>query len=1651
MWIIGIVLVFAFSIFLLLQVPTVQGFVKDIAVNYLSKKLQTKVQLARLYIDFPSSIELDSLYVQDRQGDTLVYSHKLYVETSMLEILSGNIEIKQLTVDHFTANVNRTLPDTTFNFDFIMRAFSSDKPSVPDTSSSSTRFSIHDIDLSHIHLKYNDVVTGNDVNVYLGKFKTRFSVFNLENRLFQADSITLADVNADVVQSAPLIREPVSVTPDTGQVIMPDLFFKELAFKSIFIHYNNKAAGMSGILNLGEFQIIPNEIDLRKKYIDVKNLALINTHIVFDQYKGSQSKIADTVVAPDSISEGSWIFKVNKLLIAGNDLKYDDQQKPEAQKGIDYNHLVVQNLNIDVNDGFYSADSSHALINNISLKEKSGFDLKRLTTKATYTDHGAELAGLDIITANSHITKNLAISYASLKSLGENPGDMGIHADLADCVVDLNDVLYFQPSLDSAESMRKLMHSTVKVNGIVDGKLSDLNINDLEMQTAKQTHLAVKAHISGLPDMHKTVFNINLKDFTTGRNDLYALLPRNMFPQNINIPSRLKINGTYRGSMNSFNSRVNIISTYGNISAEGGVKNLKDSLKATYQALVKANRLNLGKLLKNDTMYGSVTLQTTVKGQGLTKSSAAAQLKGNIQQAEIKGYNYRNLNFSGNYQQEKGKLNMHLKDPNLQFQLISSADLSGKYPAVKLDLDLDSADLYALHFSPDTLKFRGKVKADFSTADIDHLNGRLLMTSLQVVKNSKRIDLDTVALDAISSDTLDSLHLEAPFAMANISGHYQFSKTGLLIRSLMQHYFGSDSTTQAVTDSAGKQNLHLKLALFNHPVWQMFLPSLESFSGANFEGVLSSDPQKIGMSGNISRLLLGEMQLDSLNLDVQSDTNKLNYALSVNEINDGSLQIHKTILKGDAANNNMNLNLTVQDAADKDKYYLAGLLKFSQDSYKFSFKKDSLLLNYQQWHVPEDNYIQYGPKGITAHNLKIENNGQYLLINSPQQSPEMPMEVDFHQFKLETLTKIAANDTAYISGLLNGKVVTENLVKEPVFTADLKIDSLAIKDQPVGNIALKVNNKTANEYNVDMRLTGNSNDLKATGIYYTQPQSKFDFNISIPALTMASAQAFSFGQVKDGSGILTGKLHLQGTTDAPRINGILTFKNAALTVTKVNDYLRMPDESIRFDDQGIHFDHFTIIDSLDNKAFVDGDVLTNNFKNYRFALNLTANNFRALNAKRSQDELYYGPVFIDANVRVRGDENLPKVDMDLKMNKNSILTVVLPGSNPAVESSDGIVEFIDASHINDTVKLALPADTIKRSELKGIQLSANISVDTAAVLNLIIDPTNGDNLRVKGDATLNMTMDPSGKISLTGRYEISEGAYRMSLERLIKRKFDIEKGSTITWTGDPTSAELDLKAVYNVETSAMELVEDQLTDKNEMTKNTYKQKLPFEVYLNIKGELMKPDISFSLDMPETSRNAFSGSVYTRINQINQSESEVNKQVLGLLVLGHFIADNPFKSAGGGGAEQLVRQSASKILSQQLNNLAGDLIKGVDLNFDLESSEDYSTGQAENKTNLNVGVSKSLFNGRTTVYVGSNIQLEGPQQADHRSSQIVGDVAIEYKLSRDGRYRLRGYRKNKYEGVIEGEFIETGLSFIIVMDYDHFRELFHSPKRRQKSR
>ena len=182
-------------------------------------------------------------------------------------------------------------------------------------------------------------------------------------------------------------------------------------------------------------------------------------------------------------------------------------------------------------------------------------------------------------------------------------------------------------------------------------------------------------------------------------------------------------------------------------------------------------------------------------------------------------------------------------------------------------------------------------------------------------------------------------------------------------------------------------------------------------------------------------------------------------------------------------------------------------------------------------------------------------------------------------------------------------------------------------------------------------------------------------------------------------------------------------------------------------------------------------------------------------------------------------------------------------------------------------------------------------------------------------------------------------------------------------------------------------------------------------------------------------------------------ASINKQVFSLLLFGRFIPEqsSDFFKGNGGDFSTLARQSVSQFLSSALNQIAGDIFKGVDIDLNLNSYNDYSNGGSTDRTDLNIAVSKNFANDRITVSVGQNFGLEGQDAAAKAGGSNTGfspDIKVSYKLTRDGKYLLRAYTKNQFEATVDGYVVETGLAFILTMDFEKFNELFRRNKKKK---
>ncbi len=1657
LWIIASVIFLVLLVFILIQVPAVQNFAKNKAVTFLQNKIHTKVAIGHITLGLPKMLVLEDVYFEDQKKDTLFAGHELKVDISMLKLLKKQVEINEINLEGITTNINRD-KDSVFNFDYILKAFSTPNQPV-DTSKSTLKISLDKIILDKIRVSYIDQTTGNNVRFYLGHFDTRVKTFDLDKMKFSIPKINLSDVNTRIIQtpSGSSIAQTAAVDTATKPINM-SLDLGTIDVNRVKVDY--QANELKTKVNLGKFLVDFNKLDLINQKVDIKNIELSNTNAALALAKPQTvqkaivkaAKKVDTLLTPPA-STKPWNVALGKISLVNDNVKFDNNAQKPLVKGLDYGHMNITNLNTEVDNLKYTTDSTSGRVSTFTFKDKSGFALSKFHTSFFYGPKSAYLKDLYVETPNTVIQKEVTLGYPSIASLSKDISKLSINANLDGTRIGLRDILLIMPSMAAMEPFKHYPNSVFRIDGRVAGQVNNLRIQNLDIRGLSDTRIQASAVLRGLPNINKAYIDVNLKDFNTTRRDIYKLVDPKMIPASVSIPENINLKGTLKGSMKDLTTNMTLRSSYGAVDMVATVKNANNLKYLSYNVHVKARDINAGALTKQPQMVGKITASANIKGSGSDPKHLNLQFDASIASAYVKGYDYRNLVAKGSAVNGRYNVTAKMKDPNINFSLVAKADMNKKYPSINTTLLVDSINLQKLHFVKDDMRFHGKLAANFPTADPDYLNGTALLTEMIFVNKGQRIRLDTVSLVSTANADSSSLRLKTPMFSAHLGGKYKLTEIGTALQDEIDKYYNMSLASNKVKPKYSPQQFTFDMRFVKTPLVTQFAPTLTQLDPVLINGRFNSTTGDLLVNGSIPRVVYGTNTVTNGKLNINTNNSALSYSLTFDQIKIGtSINLLYAGVSGSAQNNKLNISLQIRDVAKKERFRVAGVFNAMQGGYQFSFLQNGLLLDYTAWAVNPDNYLQFGTKGILAHDFTISNASQIFSVNSNSPQPNSPITAKFTNFRIETLTKMAQQDTLLAGGVINGTAVVSNFQKSPLFTAALNISDFNFRGDTVGNVAIKVNNQTANAYAANVAISGRGNQVNLDGVYYTTPESRFDLNLNIAQLSMKSIEGFSFNSIRNATGNISGQLKISGTTTAPEVRGDVKFNSVGFNVSMLNSYFKMPNESITFANDGVHFNDFTMIDSTGNKLIVTGAVYTTDYSSYKFGVDINAKNFRVINSTSADNKLYYGKLYVDTKIQIRGDMVKPVVDGSLTVNDKTDLTITLPSDDPSIEDRKGVVEFIDQSAPKtDSILLARQLDSLRKSGVNGLDVNMTVKVNKNANFNIVIDPRNGDVVHIKGEANLQGGIDPSGKINLTGTYVVNEGSYTLSYATVV-RKFNFKNGSTITWTGDPTSANIYLTAIYIANVPPIDLVNDQVGG-TESSKTVYKQKLPFNVNLNLKNQLMKPDISFDIVLPDSNYTVSPTvieTVDTRLAQIRQDPNEMNKQVLGVLVLGHFIGDNPLQSQGGSaGVGGALRNSVSSLLSDQLNKLAGNLIAGVDLNFDLTSGQDYSTGTEQNRTDLNVGLSKQFLNDRLTVSVGNNFNLEGTSQPGEKTSNIAGDLSVNYKLSRDGRYTLRAYRRDQYI-VLQGEVIETGVAFTLSVDYNKFKEIFRKSNKEERA-
>ncbi len=1661
LYILGGIFVLLIGVIIWLNTPYGKNFVRARVVAFLRGKLKTEVYINELGYGLPKYVVLKGVLFKDQAKDTLLAVQELKIDLDMLKLIHKQVDVQQLLLNGVHAHVYRNAPDTDFNFSYIITAFTGKKDTTKkkDTSSSSMSIDLNRVVFKDIHIRFNDYTGGMQLGLDLQSLDLKMKKLDLDKMLFHIKELSIAGLQTTYKQDTSLLPPKIDTTKTQSKL---QLIADNISLQHIGVQYNDNLNKFLFALNMAGLNVQLNNFDLNSHIVDIKKIALDTTTIKIVMGKNTKAPApVDTIVKVDTTQ--GWRVLASDLKLAGVNFIMDNENSPRQPSGIDYSHLNVQNLALNAEGVLYSSDTISGNLKHLSAKEQSGLDLKELRTNFLYCQQGATLRNLYLLTSNTVLQDYLEVKYPSLDALKTRMQSMQLRINLKKSIIGLKDVLVFVPSLQKQDLFRKYSNGHLQLEATMQGFLNSLNISHFYLAGMDNTEVLLNGRVSGLPDANKLNYNLHIARLQSSRSDITALLPPKTLTQ-IRLPDRFGISGELAGTEKDYNTNLLMVSSDGVAYLKGYVFMSPGKNRERYDLFVNTQRLNLGHILEKDSLMGPITASFKVVGHSFDINTMTASLNGSIQSAMLKGYNYHEVNVNGKVASKIGDINLTSADTNIRITLNSHADLSGKYPAVKADLKIDSINLQALKLYSSEFRMRGIIHLDFPVLNPDYPQGSFVFYKPTITANGKRYFLDSMYIIAQSSaDSGQNIKADFDVMQATITGKTPLTKIGDIIQdNINRHYsFPVRDSAKKVIALAKKQkqatidslhpknipsdyNLNMVANVEDKPLLHSILPGLTSFDSIHIDASISRP--LLTLNASMPEIVYGKTTIENGEVYVKGNDSAFTYQLTVDRIAQSEMQLWYANIHGNLDQNTINTNISLSDSAGKERFALAATMHKNGDTQVVQLQP-GLKLNYQIWQVQEPNSIALSDKGFYISNFNISNNNQYIKINSDQPRPNAPLKVDISNFLLANITQVISRDTLVANGLLGGNIAIEHIDPSPVINSKLQIKDLSIMNDTIGDSAIEVNNKQDNALDTKINIQGRGNDVSLTGTYYLQTTNGNDFNfdLNLKALNVQSVEGLTFGSIRNSSGFLRGEIYLQGTTDQPQIKGEVRTDQLATTVSMLNAYFKMPADKITFTNSGLTFNDFEILDSASNKAILNGQINTTDLSNIGMDLQIQTKDWRAIHSTVTDNKNFYGDLLVSTDLNVKGTPSSPNVDGTLNILKGTKLTVVMPEEDPQIQSNQGIVRFFDS---RDSDRMAFIKPRKKRDSTKiklatGANINVNIGIDKQAEFSLIMDQSTGDFLTVRGDAALNANVTPGGTMGLTGTYSLHEGTYQLNYN-FIKRRFKIQDGSSITFAGDPTKSIADITAVYEANVAPYDLVQNEVPDQSQLI--YYKQRLPFNVELHLNGPVMTPRITFNVVLPDDKLYPISYDavelVQGKLSQVRQDTSELNKQVFALLILGHFVGDDPFSSGAGTSASTAALQSVSTFIGEQLNQFASNLVKGVDLSVDLATSDDYTTGDLRQRTDLNVAASKRLLNDRLKVTVGNDFELQGPQTSNSDQSNLVpSNLAADYNLSPDGRYVVRAYRKNYDEGVLEGYVTETGVNFIVSLDYNHFKNVF----------
>ena len=831
---------------------------------------------------------------------------------------------------------------------------------------------------------------------------------------------------------------------------------------------------------------------------------------------------------------------------------------------------------------------------------------------------------------------------------------------------------------------------------------------------------------------------------------------------------------------------------------------------------------DLSRVAGPDAALGRTSLQATVKGSGLELDELQTELACQVDSLWFREYVYHGLLIDGALQGRKFDGQIRFDDPHLAFDLRGRIDLNDeRFPEFDLSVRIDTADLYALHLYPEPLALSAAIEADLSGNDLDNLSGFatvrevFLRSSDALYRSPQAVRLEAQGSTAaersirLRSDLLDA-DLEGVFSLRTLPAALQrFTATHFPIEIL------GGTPSDSLTEGGPAQEVQLSVRFKKiEALTEVLLPDLTELAPAELQAQYSDSRQQLEVHGIFPRIAYAGNRLDSLRVDIQGNQRQLSGRLALDEVglSDGS-SLDQTLLSSTLRNDSLRFQFRLSDRNEADSIFsklaFGGLVRASNRRASLHFDPE-FYLNGGRWQISPEHRLEWGENDLKISGLQFQRRDQRLVLQSrrtPSPGDLSPIELAFTNFRLTELSELLEGQDLSLEGVVNGRILLETPRSSPRIQADIDIDRLRYQQQEIGNLSLEATQfGDRKATSIRVNLSG-ANRLEAKGSYADQT-GLIELRADLQELALATLDPFLEEYLDGSAGTLSGNILVDGPVGKPTVRGSIRLQNVSTLVKLANTRYAVADHTIELDERKIDLGNLKLVDPEDRQASLSGLIRHDHFTRPEFDLNFRTDAFQFLHTQAKDNPLYYGDLFLRSTVAIRGPVDRPTIEIDAATLPRSQLTVQPFTEEQMLTQEDYIVFANPADYHPDSLyQIERNISTAPNP----FDLTLNLSLTPDARLKIIVDPETGDQLNCSGSANLTILMEPSGELSVSGTYTIETGAYSFNYENLVKREFQIEKGSNIQFPGDPYQARFDITAAYRTRATTYELIKDQAT------------------------------------------------------------------------------------------------------------------------------------------------------------------------------------------------------------------------------------------------